>query len=58
MRITVVQGPFLPVPPLRGGAIEKVMSGLGETWARQGHAVTHISRRHPGGPGAPWGRVA
>ena len=44
MRITILQGAFLPVPPLRGGAIEKAWQTLGEDFARQGHEVTHISR--------------
>lgn len=44
MRITIVQGAFLPVPPLMGGAVEKVWFGLGKEFARRGHQVTHISR--------------
>lgn len=44
MRITIVQGAFLPVPPLMGGAVEKVWFGLGKEFAQQGHQVTHISR--------------
>ncbi|MFT3831379.1 MAG: glycosyltransferase family 4 protein [Opitutaceae bacterium] len=47
MRITIVQGAFFPVPPLLGGAVEKVWYGLGREFARRGHEVTHISRRHP-----------
>lgn len=52
MRITIVQGPFLPVPPLRGGAIEKAWFSLGQEFARAGHQVTHVSRRFPGMPDA------
>ncbi len=44
MRITIAQGAFLPVPPLRGGAIEKVWFQLGKLFAAQGHEVTHVSR--------------
>lgn len=44
MKITIVQGAFLPVPPKRGGAVEKVWLGLGREFARQGHEVVHISR--------------
>ena len=44
MRITIVQGAFLPVPPLMGGAVEKVWFDLGKEFARCGHRVTHISR--------------
>ena len=47
MRITIVQGAFLPVPPLLGGAVEKVWFGLAMEFAKHGHAVTHISRRYP-----------
>lgn len=43
-RITIVQGAFFPVPPLRGGAVEKYWQALGREFARQGHHVTHISR--------------
>ncbi len=48
MRITIVQGAFLPVPPLLGGAVEKVWFALGKEFARAGHLVTHISRRYDG----------
>jgi len=44
MRITIVQGAFLPVPPLLGGAVEKVWFNLGKEFVRNGHEVTHISR--------------
>jgi glycosyltransferase involved in cell wall biosynthesis len=44
MRITIVQGAFLPVPPLLGGGVEKVWFALGKEFARRGHNVTHISR--------------
>ena len=45
MKITIIQGAFLPVPPLMGGAVEKVWHALGGEFARRGHEVTHISRR-------------
>lgn len=50
LAITIVQGAFLPVPPLLGGAIEKVWYALGQEFAARGHRVTHISRAHPGLP--------
>jgi glycosyltransferase involved in cell wall biosynthesis len=50
MRITIVQGAFFPVPPILGGAIEKTWLGLGREFARRGHRVTHVSRRHPSLP--------
>lgn len=45
MRITIVQGAFLPVPPRMGGAVEKIWYALGTEFARRGHEVVHISRR-------------
>jgi glycosyltransferase involved in cell wall biosynthesis len=50
MRITIVQGAFFPVPPIRGGAVEKVWLALGREFARHGHTVTHISRLCDGLP--------
>lgn len=47
MKISIVQGAFLPVPALLGGAVEKVWSALGQEFVRQGHDVTHVSRAHP-----------
>lgn len=47
MRITIVQGAFLPVPPLLGGAVEKVWFNLGKEFARRGHEVVHLSRAFP-----------
>lgn len=50
MKIAIVQGAFLPVPTLRGGAVEKVWFALGQEFARRGHAVTHYSRACDGLP--------
>ena len=50
MRITIVQGAFLPVPPLKGGAVERAWQGLGESFVAKGHSVTHISRSFKGLP--------
>lgn len=44
MRITIVQGAFMPVPPVLGTSVEKIWFALGREFARRGHAVTHISR--------------
>ena len=44
MKITILQGAFLPVPPLMGGAVEKMWFMLGKEFVRSGHEVTHISR--------------
>jgi glycosyltransferase involved in cell wall biosynthesis len=50
MRITIVLGAFFPVPPILGGAIEKVWFALGQEFVRQGHQVVQISRSYPGLP--------
>ncbi len=47
MKITIVLGAFFPVPPLLGGAVEKVWFALGQEFVRQGHEVVQISRKHP-----------
>src|SRR5262249_22865835 len=46
MRITIVIGPFLPVPPVLGGAVEKVHFLLAAAYRAAGHEVTIISRRY------------
>jgi glycosyltransferase involved in cell wall biosynthesis len=48
LRITIVTGFFLPVPPLRGGATEKTWYVLARRFAASGHGVTVVSRRWPG----------
>ena len=50
MRITIVNGFFLPVPPLSGGATEKSWYQLAREFAAKGHQVTSLSRRWPGLP--------
>jgi glycosyltransferase involved in cell wall biosynthesis len=50
LRLTIVQGAFLPVPPRLGGAVEKAWYALGREFARRGHAVTHLGRRFDGLP--------
>jgi glycosyltransferase involved in cell wall biosynthesis len=47
MRITILQGAFLPVPALMGGAVEKIWFEMGKQFAARGHEVTHVSQRHP-----------
>jgi glycosyltransferase involved in cell wall biosynthesis len=46
LNITILQGAFLPVPPIQGGAVEKIWYRMGQEFASQGHQVTHISRAH------------
>lgn len=48
MKITIVQGAFLPVPPLIGGAVEKMWYGLAKEFVRQGHEVNYISKSYEG----------
>jgi len=50
MRLTIVSGFFLPVPPVSGGATEKSWYQLARVLAAQGHPVTFVSRRWPGWP--------
>lgn len=50
MRITIVNGFFLPVPPVSGGATEKSWFNLAREFAARGHEVTVVSRRWPGFP--------
>ena len=47
MKITIVNGAFLPVPPIMGGAIEKISLALANEFARRGHEITSISRAVP-----------
>jgi len=50
MRITIVQGPYFPVPPILGGAVEKTWFALGQCFAAAGHEVVHLSKAHPSLP--------
>src|SRR3979411_809042 len=47
MKITIVIGAFFPVPPVMGGAIEKVWFALGQEFARRGHEIVMVSRTMP-----------
>ena len=46
MKITIIQGAFLPVPPVQGGAVEKIWYRMGQEFAALGHEVVHIGRSH------------
>lgn len=50
MKITIVMGFFLPMPPAAGGATEKSWHGLAREFVQRGHDVTVISRSWPGWP--------
>ncbi len=47
MKIAVVLGAFFPVPPIKGGAVEKVWFILAQEFARRGHEVAVVSRATP-----------
>lgn len=47
MKITIVHGAFLPVPPIMGGAIEKVGLATANEFVRRGHEVLIVSRAVP-----------
>jgi hypothetical protein len=46
MRIAIILGPFYPVPPVFGGAVEKVRLLLAGRYSALGHEVTIVSRRY------------
>jgi glycosyltransferase involved in cell wall biosynthesis len=48
MRISCILGPYQPIPPVRGGAVERTWQNLCVEFARMGHNVTLISRRFRG----------
>jgi glycosyltransferase involved in cell wall biosynthesis len=48
VHIAIVLGPFLPVPPVLGGAAEKAQLALAGAFRAAGHQVTVISRRYGG----------
>lgn len=50
MRITIINGFFLPVPPLSGGSTEKSWYHLGREMAARGHRVVNYSRQWRGFP--------
>ena len=45
MKITIVHGFFLPIPPVAGGAMEKIWWRLAREFAARGHEVVSVSRR-------------
>jgi glycosyltransferase involved in cell wall biosynthesis len=47
MKITIVLGAFLPVPPTMGGAVEKAWFVLAQEFAKRGHEVVVVSRALP-----------
>ena len=54
MKITIVHGGALPIPPIRGGAVEKIWFQLGREFSKRGHEVTEVSRTFPDFPREQW----
>ena len=50
LKINIVIGPFYPIPPVRGLAVEKRQYAMALEYAKAGHEVTMISRRFDGFP--------
>ena len=50
MKITIYMGPWLPVPAVEGGAVNRLWQGVAEEFVRQGHEVTFLCRTHPQQP--------
>ena len=48
MKITIVTGPFYPVPLAPCGAVERMWQNLAEVFADRGHSVTVLCRHWPG----------
>ena len=45
MKICIVQGAFFPIPPVKGGSIEKRWFALANYFKSKGHQVIYISRK-------------
>lgn len=54
LKINCVMGPFLPMPPTQGGAVERIFLNLCEVFAAMGHEVTIVSRRSGKLPYEEW----
>lgn len=54
MRIVIIQGAFLPIPPAMGGAVEKMWFALGKEFTTRGHSVLHISQKFSNLPNIEW----
>jgi glycosyltransferase involved in cell wall biosynthesis len=50
MKITIILGAFLPVPPTMGGAVEKMWYALAQAFTQRGHEVVMVSRKMPDQP--------
>ncbi|MFP4412904.1 glycosyltransferase family 4 protein [Coleofasciculus sp.] len=50
MKISIVTGPWFPVPTLQGGAVPRRWQGVAEQFAAMGHQVTIVCRSYPSQP--------
>lgn len=50
MIISIATGPWLPVPPIQGGAVPRLWQGVAEEFAARGHQVTILCRAYPEQP--------
>lgn len=50
MNISIVTGPWLPVPAIQGGSVPRLWQGLAEEFAAKGHQVTILCKSYPGQP--------
>ena len=50
MKICIVTGPWLPVPPLQGGAVERRWQGVAEAFAAKEHQISILCRSYKGQP--------
>ncbi len=46
MRVTIVTGPFLSIPPAPAGAVERLWTDIAREFAARGHKVRIICRAH------------
>lgn len=51
MRILLLMDPFVPVPPVHYGGIERVISDIAHAYIRKGHAVTLVAGPNSHSPG-------
>ncbi|MEM1255553.1 MAG: glycosyltransferase family 4 protein [Cyanobacteria bacterium P01_H01_bin.21] len=50
MKICLAMGPWLPVPPIQGGAVERRWQGVAEVLASRGHNVEILCKSYDGQP--------
>ncbi|MBE9009092.1 glycosyltransferase family 4 protein [Pseudanabaenaceae cyanobacterium LEGE 13415] len=50
MKIAIAMGPWLPVPAIQGGAVNRRWQGVAEEFAALGHEVIMLCRSFPGQP--------